>query len=217
MADENTPKRKWSEETISMILGLAMVLLVSAIVIRVVDRNKGTIDIPGVSIENNGALKLESGSDSESNKPTQENEDKETVGNSDVKTGTYTVKSGDNLWNIASSQLKNGYRWTEIARLNKITNPGVIWSGMNLKMPEAEKQVVVTEEKKMPVMGKDYVVNKGDNLWEIAVWSYGDGYQWPKIWEANKKIVVQPGSLEIGMKLTIPELEDMGDGKGVIK
>ena len=217
MADENTPKRKWSEETISMILGLAMVLLVSAIVIRVVDRNKGTIDIPGVSIENNGALKLESGSDSESNKPTQENEDKETVGNSDVKTGTYTVKSGDNLWNIASSQLKNGYRWTEIARLNKITNPGVIWSGMNLKMPEAEKQVVVTEEKKMPVMGKDYVVNKGDNLWEIAVWSYGDGYQWPKIWEANKKIVAQPGSLEIGMKLTIPELEDMGDGKGVIK
>ncbi|MFA6602842.1 MAG: LysM peptidoglycan-binding domain-containing protein [Candidatus Shapirobacteria bacterium] len=216
MAEENTPKRKWSEETISMILGLAMVLLVSAIVIRVVDRNKGKIDIPGVSIENNGALKLESGTGSESNKPTQENENKETAGNSEVKTGTYTVKSGDSLWKIASTHLNNGYRWTEIARLNKITNPGVIWSGMKLIMPVEEKQVVA-EEKKLPVMGKDYVVTRGDNLWKIAVAAYGDGYQWPKIWEANKKIVAQPGSLEIGMKLTIPELEDMGDGKGVIK
>ena len=34
---------------------------------------------------------------------------------------TYTVKSGDCLWNIAASQLGNGNRWTEIADLNNIS------------------------------------------------------------------------------------------------
>ena len=34
------------------------------------------------------------------------------------ETRTYTIKTGDCLWNIASSQLGNGLRWTEIYDLN---------------------------------------------------------------------------------------------------
>ena len=50
---------------------------------------------------------------------------------------TYTVVSGDSLWKIASKQLGNGNRWTEIYDLNKdtIKSPSVIFVGQILKMP----------------------------------------------------------------------------------
>ena len=50
---------------------------------------------------------------------------------------TYTVVSGDSLWKIASKQLGNGNRWTEIYDLNKDTvkSPSVIFVGQILKMP----------------------------------------------------------------------------------
>lgn len=49
---------------------------------------------------------------------------------------TYTVKSGDCLWNIAKSQLGDPYRWTEIADLNGISrsNP-MIHPGDVLTLP----------------------------------------------------------------------------------
>jgi LysM repeat protein len=50
---------------------------------------------------------------------------------------TYTVKSGDCLWNIAKKQLGDGSRWKEIYDLNrdKISNPNLIHPGLVLVMP----------------------------------------------------------------------------------
>lgn len=50
---------------------------------------------------------------------------------------TYTVKSGDCLWNIAKKQLGDGSRWKEIHDLNrdKISNPNLIHPGLVLVMP----------------------------------------------------------------------------------
>lgn len=49
---------------------------------------------------------------------------------------TYTVKSGDCLWNIASSQLGNALRWTEIADLNGISRSNTtIHPGQVLTLP----------------------------------------------------------------------------------
>lgn len=51
--------------------------------------------------------------------------------------GTYTVVAGDNLWKIASVQLGDGGRWTEIYELNKdiIKAPELIYAGQTLKLP----------------------------------------------------------------------------------
>ena len=55
------------------------------------------------------------------------------------KTTTYTVKSGDCLWNIAKKYLGNGSRYTEIYNLNKdkIKNPNLIYVGQVLTLPSS--------------------------------------------------------------------------------
>ncbi len=51
--------------------------------------------------------------------------------------GTYTVKTGDCLWNIARSELGSGSRWKEIYQLNRdsIRNPNQIQVGQVLVLP----------------------------------------------------------------------------------
>ena len=50
---------------------------------------------------------------------------------------TYTVKSGDCLWNIAKKYLGDGSRYNEIYNLNKdkIKNPNLIYAGQVLTLP----------------------------------------------------------------------------------
>lgn len=50
---------------------------------------------------------------------------------------TYTVVSGDCLWNIAAKHLGSGSRYTEIAALNAdiIKSPNLIYPGQVLKLP----------------------------------------------------------------------------------
>ncbi len=50
---------------------------------------------------------------------------------------SYTVKSGDCLWNIAKAKLGDGSRWKEIYDLNKdkVSNPNLIYPDQVLTMP----------------------------------------------------------------------------------
>ena len=54
-------------------------------------------------------------------------------------------------------------------------------------------KVTKKEELKRPVppkpKQKTYVVKKGDNLWNISKSFYGNGNQWRKIYNANKKVI----------------------------
>ena len=49
-----------------------------------------------------------------------------------------------------------------------------------------------------------YVVKKGDSLWTIAEEVYSDGFKWTIIAEENN--LERPDAIEVGMKLTIPEI-----------
>lgn len=53
------------------------------------------------------------------------------------KTKTYTVKSGDCLWNIAKKYYGNGAQYTKIYNANKskIKNPNLIYPGQVLTIP----------------------------------------------------------------------------------
>ncbi len=48
---------------------------------------------------------------------------------------TYTVKSGDFLWDIAVRAYGDGYKWVDIARANNLENPDIIFSENVLKIP----------------------------------------------------------------------------------
>lgn len=48
---------------------------------------------------------------------------------------TYTVRKRDTLSAIAQAQLGAASRWPEIADLNNLPNPDLIYPGQELKMP----------------------------------------------------------------------------------
>jgi len=184
-----------SEEMISMFLGLVIVVVVAGLVFSFFRKHKGIVSVPGVTV-------------------TQNNENK--TAHEESKPNEYVVKKGDNLWKIAVVTYNDGYKWTEIAKANNLKNPGILEKDQKLVLPQLDKKEVITATDKVEVIGngttkilteqKEYTVVKGDNLWKIAVATYKDGYKWTKIWETNKKLLKNPGSLEIGMKLVLPML-----------
>ena len=56
-------------------------------------------------------------------------------------------------------------------------------------------------------VNKTHKVEKGDNLWNIAVNYYGDGFKWVDIATENK--LENASNLEAGQELIIPNVEDM--------
>ena len=98
--------------------------------------------------------------------------------------GTYIVKEGDTLSGIAS---KYGTTYQELARINNIANPDVIYTGQVLKI-NGDKQAT-------------YTVQTGDNLSVIA-----EKYNttWQAIYEKNKDIIGDnPNLIKAGQVLKI--------------
>jgi hypothetical protein len=49
-----------------------------------------------------------------------------------------------------------------------------------------------------------YVVTPGDTLYAIAERSYGNGYDWPAIYNANRTVIANPNLIYPDEKITIP-------------
>lgn len=78
-----------------------------------------------------------------------------TSSNSDQFT-SYTVKSGDTLFNISQQY---GVKWDLIAQFNNLSEPYLLHSGQVLKIPQATTSAVTN---------KIYTIVKGDTLASIA-------------------------------------------------
>lgn len=179
-------KRKYfksTEEIVSMFLGLVIVVVIVGLIFNFFQRKKGNITIPGST-------------DVEISQSVVEN----------IGSNEYVVKKGDNLWKIAVLSYNDGYKWSQIAKENNLKNPSSIEIGQKLILPKITN-ITETIENNSIMVGSEYKVVKGDSLWKIAVKVYGDGYQWTKIWQANKLKINNPNELEIGMMLTMPSLK----------
>lgn len=129
---------------------------------------------------------------------------------------TYTVESGDDLWHIAEKFYKSGYNWVDVAKANNLTNPGIIHAGNILIIPsvtpevatitaapsQAQPSVAINNAGLHAITGTTYTVQTGDNLWNIAVRAYADGYRWVDIAKANN--LDNPGLIFSGNVLKIP-------------
>lgn len=144
--------------------------------------------------------------------------------------GKYTVREGDTLFLIAQNYYNDGYKYTEIAKENNLTNPDALEKGQVLDIPKLEGVMaefpptetvqetpsdsapgskgapdltIMQKTSWGPAITKDtYTVAKGDWLSKIAGRAYGDIYAYDKIAKANN--IQNPDLIEPGMILTIP-------------
>lgn len=118
---------------------------------------------------------------------------------------TYTVASGDNLWNIAKQHLGDGSRWQEIYKLNQDvlgSNPELIHPGTTLQLPGAPSDIASASG---AADASIYTVQPGDNLWDIAKTHMGGGQNWSQIYNANSGIIgSNPGIIHPGQQLSLP-------------
>ncbi len=122
---------------------------------------------------------------------------------------THTVAAGETLWSIAEKYYNSGFNWVDIARVNGITDPAKITVGQKLTIPNVQVRQPSTGTATItPVItvnrieGNSYTVVRGDNLWDISVRAYGDGFQWTKIAQANH--LANPRLIHAGNVFTIP-------------
>lgn len=76
-----------------------------------------------------------------------------------VKTKTITIKWGDTLWALA---IKYNTTVAELARINNIANPNLIYAGNKLKVP-------IKKEESKDDITEIYIVKRGDTLSQIAL------------------------------------------------
>lgn len=177
---------KTSEEFISMILGLVIVGVVIGLLVNYFQRNRGKIDLPGITDKIDLNI---TGEKKDNGQVKSETEKSKTE-----KSENYEVKKGDSLWKIALAKLGDGNQWTEIAQINNLKNANMLLVGQSLKMPPVKAEI------------SEYIVKKGDSLWSISVQVYGDGYQWSNVYRANANFIKDPNKIEIGMKLALPSV-----------
>ncbi len=93
----------------------------------------------------------------------------------------YKVVAGDSLSKIAEKYYGDKMLWTVLARVNKITNPNVIFVDSTLQIPSKDEVNSVREQ----MTQTTYKVEKGDTLFTISEKMYGYGAMWPTISKAN--------------------------------
>jgi LysM repeat protein len=104
---------------------------------------------------------------------------------------TYTVQRGDTLYSIAR---RYGTTVEAIAAANGIANPSRISTGQTLKIPGGTGSPAP-----LPTGGTTYVVQRGDNLFRIAL-RYGISY----VYLAQYNGIADPSRIYVGQVLKIP-------------
>ena len=196
-----------NESVISTLLGVAVVITVGSLLFNYFKSKPSTqlpqndVDISEIKTENLNP----------------QNTPSTISGSSDL----HEVAAGETLWSISEKYFKLGYNWVDIAAANKLKNGDLIEKGQKLIIPEvtpkkqtlsvktetkSEIKVEIVSDNSKIQSGSEYMIKSNDSLWKIAVATYGDGYQWVKVYNENKtKIGRNPNILISGTKLSLPK------------
>ena len=184
-SDALVERLKLSESYISMGLGLLVVIILGVLAFNYLNKKNQTLSLPGIQAPNE-----EGGKEMNINLPT-----------------THTITQGESLWVIAERYYKSGYNWVTLAQANDLQNANYLEVGQKLTVPQAKKieppeQMATVQLSQSAIKEESYTVVKGDNLWQIAVRAYGDGYQWIKIAKVN--YLANPDLIHAGNTLKLP-------------
>lgn len=181
-----------NQSKISMVLGGLIIFVVILLVFNFFNKNKSSLG-PAQTTQNN-------------------NNQQQDI-NPENLPGKYTVKEGDTLFTIAQTYYKDGFKFSEIAKANNLTDVDTIEQGQVLEIPKLEATETVTTPQATQIdpdisdfgpkiTGNTYTVTDGDWLSTIAARAYGDVMQYTKIAQANN--ISNPDYITPGQVLTIP-------------
>lgn len=123
------------------------------------------------------------------------------------RTVTVEVVKGDTLWSIAERHLGSGEEWRRIAKANegrlmpdgeRFTQAATIQPGWQLLVP--------TPSDPDATEAGEVAVEPGDTLWGLAEEAYGDGEDWPRLYNANRDRIADPDLIHPGQVLMVPGL-----------
>lgn len=188
-----------NQSKVSLVLGALIVLVIGILVFNYFNKNKANLG------------------------PAQQVQQTEQQDVSvDQLPGKYTVKTDDTLFTLAQKYYNDGYKYTEIAKANNLTNVDQIQAGQVLEIPKLETQVAQASSQPSSspteeilgtgggdttiwgtkIEGNTYTVAEGDWLSTIAGRAYGDVMAFDRIAKANN--IPDPNLIQPGITLTIP-------------
>ncbi|MFH1840823.1 MAG: LysM peptidoglycan-binding domain-containing protein [Candidatus Shapirobacteria bacterium] len=172
---------KLNEVNVSTLLGLIVILVIGAIVVNFFRQGR-------------------SNSSGQADQTAADQTEESNLTNAELEPDVYTVQTDDTLWKIAQEYYHDGYAWTKIAQENQLADPNLLSAGQKLTIPAADNISGGTSDG--VIEGSSYIVVGGDNLWEIALRAYGDGFRWTEIAQINN--LANPGLIHPGNELTLP-------------
>ncbi|RJR24202.1 LysM peptidoglycan-binding domain-containing protein [Candidatus Microgenomates bacterium] len=180
---------KSAESSISTLLGVVVVIAIGALIFNYFKTKPFNESLDSES----GEISEEASQKNQNNLPS-----------------TYVVASGDTLWKISEKFYNSGYNWVDIKEANNIENPNLIVEGQEITVPAVEPRIPtvaaasteVTVGESEAINNEEYIVKKGDSLWDISVRAYQDGYRWTEIAKVNN--LENPDLIHPGNKLVLP-------------
>jgi nucleoid-associated protein YgaU len=202
---------KLQESTISMIVGVIVILLVGFLAVRYVTKDKTGDVLPSIETQTE-----------ESDLPT-----------------IHQVEDGETLWSISEKYYGTGYNWIDIKEANELTNADEIEKDQELTIPNVTPRILaeantmtvsptqeptdiperteeITEtskpeetegiEEPNSQSSSTYTVKSGDSLWKIAQANLGDGNKWTEI--AKNNDIKTPSIIRTGQELKLSEVKE---------
>jgi LysM repeat protein len=138
----------------------------------------------------------------QNNQPLEQGQPAQAANNLEPR--SYTIRSGDNLWNIAKDNLGDATKWNDIYKMNADVlgaNPELIRPGTTIQLPGSQADIASAAT---PGAAGQYTVQSGDTLWDIAHDQLGDATKWGDIYKANSELIgSNPGMIHPGQQLSL--------------
>lgn len=191
--DKLEGEMKSNQSRLSMVLGALIILVVGILIFNYFSKGRETLG------------------------PAQQTQQEEGDVSPENLPGKYTVKEGDTLFLISEKYYKDGFKYTEIAEANNLTDVNAIETGKVLEIPKLAQEVAEAPSQITEELGKGggdttiwgpriesdtYTVLEGDWLSKIAGRAYGDIFAYKKLAEANN--ISNPDLIFPGQVLKIP-------------